>query len=511
MTQDQALYILESGQNVYLTGAAGSGKTYVLNKFISELKKRKVGVGVTASTGIAATHLGGITIHSWAGMGIARDASKEQIQNIIEKRHVARRLAATQVLIIDEISMLDADRLALVDRILKAAREKEKPFGGIQVVLCGDFFQLPPIQKEGEPEALFAYRSPVWQELNPIVCYLTEQHRQGDDPLAEILNAMRAGEIHQKTREHLHARKNTGADLINSTRLYCKNINVDAENARELQKLQGAEKQFYMSSRGVPAVLASLKNGCLAPELLAVKRGAAVMFVKNNFDKGYVNGTLGTVVDFSTEGGPASGGDEDGYPVVKSLNGRKFIASPETWKIEENGKTVASIMQVPLRLAWAITVHKSQGMTLDAAQIQLTDAFEKGMGYVALSRVKSLAGMRLLGFNEMALRVHEDVLEFDKTLRELSEAAMAAIPSDFSAKGGSAFGGKDKKLKTGKMYSVKEIQKVHTTAYEPWDELQEAKLITGFKAGIKTAELAQLMGRQVGGIRSRLKKLGLVK
>jgi len=445
MTQDQALYILNQGKSVYLTGAAGSGKTYVLNKFIVGLKKRKVGVGVTASTGIAATHLGGITIHSWAGIGIGRNATDDQIKRIVQKRHIERRLAATEVLIIDEISMLDADRLALVDRVAKAARESDNPFGGMQVVLCGDFFQLPPIQREGEEPSLFAYRSPVWQELNPVVCYLSGQYRQGNDALAEVLNAIRSGVVHEKAKEHLRLRRDAKIAQETSTRLYCHNVDVDAENSRELARLKGDEKQFHMSSSGVPVILSALKNGCLAPEVLALKKGAAVIFVKNNFEKGYVNGTLGTVADF----------DEEGYPVVRGLGGRKFIATPESWKVEENGKSVASIMQIPLRLAWAITIHKSQGMTLEAAHINLADAFEKGMGYVALSRVKSLAGMQLLGFNEMALKVHEDVLEFDKNLRELSEKAVGEIPADFA---------REKKIKDEsavKKYSVEEIQKNH--------------------------------------------------
>ncbi len=496
MTQQQALYILNSGQNVYLTGAAGSGKTYVLNQFIADLRKRRVSVGVTASTGIAATHLGGITIHSWAGIGIARDATDEQVSYIVQKRHVAKRLAGTNVLVIDEISMLDADRLSLVDRVAKAARKNSQPFGGLQVVLCGDFFQLPPIQREGDAPTLFAYRSPVWQELNPTVCYLTEQYRQGNDTLAEILNAIRAGELPHHLQQHLHERRQTNLVSQNTTRLYCHNVDVDSENARELARLQGDEKPFYMASSGVPVVLASLKNGCLAPEILTLKKGAAVMFVKNNFDKGFVNGTLGTVEDF----------DEEGYPLVRGLHGRTFSASPETWKIEEHGKTVASIMQVPLRLAWAITIHKSQGMTLDEAEINLADAFERGMGYVALSRVKSLAGMRLLGFNAMALRVHEDVLEFDKTLRQLSEKTAAEIPPDFLSLNRKKSGGEAKE----KTYSVEEIQKKHAKAYAPWDDEQEIKLIAGFKAGITVPELAALMGRQVGGIRARLKKLGLL-
>ncbi|MEK7124396.1 MAG: PIF1 family DEAD/DEAH box helicase [Patescibacteria group bacterium] len=494
MTQEQALYILNSGKNVYLTGAAGSGKTYVLNKFISALKKKKIGVGVTASTGIAATHLGGITIHSFAGIGIGKEATEDHIKYIIGKRHVERRLTLNDVLVIDEISMLDAQRLSLVNRVARAARDKEKPFGGMQVVLCGDFFQLPPIQKEGQAPALFAYKSPVWQELNMTVCYLTEQYRQGNDELTEVLNAIRTQKIDDKIKNHLNSRRNAQVGPQNNARLYCHNVDVDAENYRELGKIKDKEEHFYMISRGIPAVAASLKNGCLAPEKLTLKKGASVMFVRNNFDKGYINGTLGRVLGF----------DKEKYPIVADNSGRKFLASPETWKIEENGKKIASITQIPLRLAWAITVHKSQGMTLDSAEIDLSDAFERGMGYVALSRVKSLSGMRLLGFNDISLQVNEDVLAFDTKLQEASEKAVLEIPPDFLE-------GKKSDIKIEKKaYSVEEIRKTYASAYMPWTDKEEAKLIVGFKAGLAVVELAKEHGRKIGGIRSRLKKIGLV-
>ncbi len=494
MNQEQALYILNSGKNVYLTGAAGSGKTYVLNKFIAGLKKRKIGVGVTASTGIAATHLGGITIHSFAGIGIGRQASEEHIKNIIEKRHVARRLANTSVLVVDEISMLDADRLTLVDRVTRLAKDESKPFGGMQVVLCGDFFQLPPIQKEGEPPSLFAYQSPVWNELNPTICYLTEQYRQKDDLLSVVLKAVRKATVDNTIKSHLHARLKNIPLLKNITKLYSHNINVDSENHRELSLLPAKQIFFKMRSYGAPPLVAGLKNGCLAPDNLALKKGAVVMFVKNNFDKGYVNGTIGTVVGF---------GQED-YPIVRGLSGRKFIASPEIWKIEEKGKTAASISQIPLRLAWAITIHKSQGMTLDSAQIDLSDAFERGMGYVALSRVKSLSGIHLLGFNDIALQVNEDVLAFDTKLQEDSEKATLGIPSDFLQSK------KSDVQPENKAYSVEEIRKTHLSAYMPWTEKEEAKLMVGFKAGLVIGEIAKQHGRKPGGIRSRLKKMGLI-
>ena len=249
---------------------------------------------------------------------------------------------------------------------------------------------------------------------------------------------------------------------------------MDEENARELARLSGKEMLYEMEELGIRAILESLKKGCLAPERLVIKQRAKVMFIKNNFDKGFVNGTLGEVAGF----------DDSGFPIVVTFNGDKIIASPETWSIEENGRALAKITQVPLRLAWAITVHKSQGMTLDAVEIDLSGAFEKGMGYVALSRVRSLAGINLLGFNDIALQVHPEILEFDNALKESSERAMRELGSY--------------QKKHSKVYSVAEIRESHPSAYQKWLRKDE-KLISGFKSGIAIRSRLCL-GRRTGAI-----------
>jgi hypothetical protein len=204
---------------------------------------------------------------------------------------------------------------------------------------------------------------------------------------------------------------------ITPTRLYTHNVNVDVINDLELKKIKEEAKIFEMTSKGNEFVAVSLKKGCLAPEKLTLKKGAVVMFVKNNFERGYVNGTLGKVTDFDT----------DGMPIVKTVSGKTIIATPEKWSIEEDEKSLATITQVPLRLAWAITIHKSQGMTLDAVEMDLSKSFEFGMGYVALSRVRTLDGIKLLGINDIALEVNPQVFEFDKILEELSHANVDEI------------------------------------------------------------------------------------
>ena len=193
MTQEQSLNILKSGANVFLTGEPGSGKTYTINRYIAWLRERGVEPAITASTGIAATHVGGMTIHAWSGIGIKRSLSDWDLEALLEREPLVRRVRLAHVLIIDEVSMLDAHTLAMVDSAVRTLRGNERPFGGLQVIFVGDFFQLPPVSK-GE-QSKFAFESPAWDEANPLHCYLNEQHRQEDGVFLELLGALRAGKL----------------------------------------------------------------------------------------------------------------------------------------------------------------------------------------------------------------------------------------------------------------------------------------------------------------------------
>jgi len=411
MTQKEALDILKTGRSVFLTGAAGSGKTYVLREYIEYLKSLDANIGITASTGIAATHMGGITIHSWSGIGIRDHLTKSEIQEIAEKKHVRRKVEKASVLIIDEVSMLHHFRLDLIDKVVRAIKNSNEPFGGMQVIFCGDFFQLPPVSRAGDQEAFFAYHSDIWKNLGLKVCYLSEQHRQNDLEYLKILNAIRDSSVSEEIVDLLKTRFSPTLDVgLEPTKLYSHNKNVNAENEAELAKISSQIFEYEMQTKGNRNLVEALKKSCLAPETLQLKEGAKVMFIKNNFEEGYVNGTLGIVT-------------KCGYKriKVKTLSGKIIDVERESWHIEEDGKIRAEINQYPLRLAWAITVHKSQGMSLDNALIDLSKSFERGMGYVALSRVRSLEGLFLKGLNEMALRINEEVLDFDKKFKELSK------------------------------------------------------------------------------------------
>lgn len=411
MTQSDALTILKTGANVFLTGAPGAGKTYVLNQYTKYLKEHDISVAVTASTGIAATHIGGVTIHSWSGIGARQKINDFEVDELEAKKYLWKRYEQTKVLIIDEISMLSGDLFNSVNKVCKSFRRNNLPFGGMQVVVVGDFFQLPPITKRGEPTQ-FAFESKSWRELNPLVTYITEQHRQEDDALLGILDRIRRGDVEEEFEELRDRLDVSFEDVIKSTKLYTHNADVDKINQEELSKIDRDEEYYEMISKGKGNHVQRLKESCLSPENLSLKIGAVVMCTKNNFEVGYVNGTLGEVIDFEKE---------TGHPIIVTNQGKELIIEPVSWSIEDGDKIIASICQVPLRLAWAITVHKSQGMSLDAAEIDLGKAFEYGQGYVALSRVRTLQGLKLLGFNAQALMVHPKIIEADKKFRSKSD------------------------------------------------------------------------------------------
>lgn len=432
MTQDTALKILQTGANVFLTGEPGSGKTHTLNRYAGWLREHGIEPAVTASTGIAATHIGGMTIHSWSGIGVRKDLSNYDLDSIASNERVVKRISRANVLIIDEASMLSADTLAMAERVCRHVRGKDAPFGGLQVVLVGDFFQLPPIvprkaaasarlgfdtDEEGAL-APFAFCSRAWEGLNPLVCYLSEQHRQDDAPFRALLASVRSGRIDKRAYEMLTLRRtNEKSAPPNLPRLYTHNADVDRVNDDRLAVIAGKARHFEMTSRGPERLVAGLMRGCLSPEDLALKVGARVMFTKNNPDGSFVNGTLGEVESF----------EKGGTPLVRTFAGRRISVEPMEWIIADGTRILARITQLPLRLAWAITVHKSQGLTLDGAVMDLSQAFEYGQGYVALSRVRSLSGLHLLGVNERALAVHPEISAQDRNFKLSSAGARKAF------------------------------------------------------------------------------------
>ncbi len=421
MKQNTAMEILKTGRNVFLTGSAGTGKTFLLNKYIKYLRNRKITPVVLAPTGIAASHINGMTIHSFFGLGIKERVNDGLINFLINQKFIKSRLSQLEVLIIDEVSMISPDLFETIDKILKKFKKSERPFGGVQVVLSGDFFQLPPISK-GLREERFIWQTFLWDLADFKICYLDEKFRHDDFDLIKILDEIRSGTVSSDSMELFEScYQREFSDGLKVTRLYTHNADVDRINQKELDRLGGDMVCFDSEGNGAKKHKEKIfKTSLVSPEL-KLKIGALVIFVKNNYEKGYVNGTLGRVIGFSRYG--------DG-PIVKIFSGRKILAKRERWEVEnDRGEVVATVKQVPLRLAWALTVHKSQGMTLDGAEIDLSKTFEVGQGYVALSRVRSIQGLRLLGLNDIALMVDKLVLENDKKIQKDSNLIKRKVES----------------------------------------------------------------------------------
>lgn len=472
MKQSTALDILKTGRNVFLTGSAGAGKTYTINQYLHYLRARDVAVAVTASTGIAATHMNGMTIHSWSGIGIADELTAQDIARIKKRQIVAERIERTKVLVIDEISMLHRKQFDLINQVMQAIKDNDLPFGGVQLLVAGDFFQLPPI---GEPHETtrdkFAFMAQAWLDADFAICYLTEQHRQKSHTQTEdgnqyfgldltaILNQIRRQEFTEHIMPALNATA-THALSHTRTRLYTHNINVNSINEQELGKLTTDSQTYHAWSEGDEKLVETLKKSVRNNPELTLKIGAKVMFIKNNSDMNVSNGTMGTIVGFApvslekkeeekdsdkatkkssktieaTDNESAENSqieadnaletaiEQQLYPVVELNDGRKVTAEYDAWRIDdEEGEILAAYYHIPLTLAWAITIHKSQGMTLDAAEIDLSKTFEKGQGYVALSRLKQLSGLQLLGLNELSLQLDPLARGADKRFIELSE------------------------------------------------------------------------------------------
>lgn len=399
MEQEEALDIMLDGNSVILCGRGGAGKTHTLKQFIERNRLLGRKTAVTATTGLAASHLNGQTLHSWARVGLGKELPDDWQFTISKKKR--KEFQTTATLVIDEVSMMPDFVFDMLDTVLRWARNDDRPFGGIQLILCGDFYQLPPV------EGKFITNSKVWNELNIRSCYLTKVYRQKDDRLRDLLEGVRGGNLFKRHIAYIQSRMVKPNRQV--PRLYSLNRKVDSENAHQLSKLKGDSIFYMMTEKGDINIVNGLKGSIQSPELLELKVGAPVIATKNNSEGLYHNGSLGKVVAL-----------EDRLPVV-DFHGNEVVVNPDTWEVSDDGVTLGAVTQIPLRLAYAITVHKSQGMTLDAAEIDLAEAFVPGQGYVALSRVVSLDGLYIKGANKMAFQMSDEARMIDEVLQKSSK------------------------------------------------------------------------------------------
>lgn len=339
-------------------------------------------------------------------------------------RTIRRRFKDLKILIIDEISMVSPTVLDTIDKTLKFMRNNQQPFGGVQTILVGDFFQLPAISKTNTSKK-YAFQSDAWKNGNIKVCYLDKIFRQKEnDPLIKILNDIRAGKDISEIRNALEPRLDVEPDTT-VTHLFTHRVDVDKLNKQMLDEIKEEPKKYYRTEEGDKSGLNSIIKNADIPEVLTLKKGALVLFTVNTTlgATAIVNGLAGIVIGFT----------KYGLPKVQIKGSNQVVTvTPHIWNYysdDKDDEKSATVEQLPLRLGFAISVHRSQGMTLTEAVIDLSKSFLPGQGYTALTRIKSLNGLYLQGLNDLSLQVDKFILTLDpkikqaseKTLREFSE------------------------------------------------------------------------------------------
>ncbi len=413
--QKSVILSFEAGKNILVTGGAGTGKSYLLNFLKRNYPPSRL--EISASTGIAALNVGGSTIHSWAGIGLANLPIEKIVENIFGAKfiRVRRRIKQARALAIDEISMISAEVFEILNRVFQAVRENSLPMGGLQIVAFGDFLQLPPINRDNQ-NYNFCFNSKAWNDLDFEAFVLEQSFRQSDEEFIRILNNLRFGEITSEDRKVLESRIKAEDEnqALRPTILTTHNYKVDKINEIELNKIPRSEVFHQAIYSGAPERVEYLRKNCLSPDSLRLKVGAQVMMIKNTYQKeGIINGSLGIVKDFSPR---------KLFPIVEFANGKILTIGPEEWLLEKMSDTTkemiveASMAQIPLILAWAITIHKSQGLTLDKISCDLSESFSPGQIYVALSRARSLSGVFIESINFNRLTANDEAVKFYRNL-----------------------------------------------------------------------------------------------
>ncbi|XP_056211919.1 ATP-dependent DNA helicase PIF1 [Falco biarmicus] len=405
--QEAVLGAVRSGKSIFFTGCAGTGKSFLLKKIVGSLPPSVT--YTTASTGVAACHIGGTTLHAFAGIGSGK-APLEQCVQLAERPGVRQHWLACQHLIIDEISMVDGKFFDKLEAVARVVRKRDEPFGGIQLIICGDFLQLPPVCKANE-ETKFCFQAKSWRKCIHVNMELTEVRRQTDKTFVSLLSAIRLGRCTEEvTRQLMQTAANRSErDGILATRLCTHKDDVEITNERCLQQLSG-EVHAFEALDSDPELVKLIDAQCPVGGRVELKLGAQVMLAKNlDVSQGLVNGARGVVVGFESE--------QKGLPKVRFLCGVTQVIKMEKWVFKGPSGVHLSRQQLPLKLAWAISIHKSQGMSLDCVEISLSRVFESGQAYVALSRARSLAGLRVLDFDPKVVRADPSVLQFYRQLR----------------------------------------------------------------------------------------------
>ena len=394
---EHILEMVESGQNIFLTGPGGCGKSWTINKLKDVLSKR-MNISITSTTGVSSYLIKGQTIHSFSGIGVFNP--KQDLLKKIKKNRATKRIIECDLLVIDEISMLGSIYLSALSKGFKLVRKNEKPFGGIQVIFTGDFYQLPPIQDD------YAFESDIWKELNLKTILLEKVYRFTDELYSNMLARIRKGQHTPEDNVELFKRVKAFQELnmddfeIQPTFISCKRIDVYEKNKEELDKNPN-ELVMYLSRDDGDITFLDI----VAPKKLELKIGSQVMLTVNkNVEEGLVNGSRGVIIKLDSD-----------MIAVKLMKGNIEIFERHEFIYEEDGKVIGKRLQFPFILSYCLTIHKIQGSTIDCAIMDIGNSiFENSMSYVALSRVKSLSGLYLKAYSPYKIQVNKKVEEFYK-------------------------------------------------------------------------------------------------
>jgi ATP-dependent DNA helicase PIF1 len=403
--QAKALSLLQSTENVFLTGAAGSGKSFLLRHYLKDRDPKKF--PILASTASAAILVGGRTFHSFFGLGILEGGVHATVERASKNRRLIKRLREVEAVVIDEVSMLSGPTFFAAEKIAQQARGNTRAWGGLRVIAVGDFCQLPPVDpfNQGRQKP-WAFLDTSWHRSGFLPAILRKIERTTDTEFLRILNFIRYGHVTKDVAEFLNRRCKRVANDFDGTRLFARRADVERYNLERLDKLSAPLHTFHTSYRGKPKAVEDFKKHAPIPETISLREGALVMLRQNDPKQKWVNGSLGHLTEIS----PLRLG-------IRLMNGREILVERADFTLlDSEGLPVVTASNFPVTLAYAITIHKAQGMTLDQMTVDLRHLWEPGQAYVALSRARSSNSLWLEGWNPSSIFLDPAVLQFHKSL-----------------------------------------------------------------------------------------------
>ncbi len=407
--QELAFSALRGSENVFVTGGAGSGKSFLIRYFLRE--KANSEFPVLASTGAAAVLIGGRTFHSFFGLGILEGGVEATVEKAARNRQVVRRLKKISGFIVDEVSMLSGETLRAAEIICRRVRDSELPWGGLRMVAVGDFAQLPPVERPGSARRGWAFLDPVWQWSGFNLHYLRTQTRCRDEEFMRMLRYIRDGVVNSEVKDYLNARVGQPPEDFDGTRLFPRRDETERFNLMKLESLKGVVHKFDTIFSGEARALETLKKYAPIPDSLSLKEGALVMLRQNDPQQRWVNGSQGVVEKIQPH-----------RLQIRLLNGRMIDIEKASFSLlDAEGEPVAAAVNFPVSLAWASTIHKAQGATLDRMAVNLSQLWEPGQAYVALSRLTSGADLCVEKWEARSIRVDPSVVEFYRKALEATQ------------------------------------------------------------------------------------------